>query len=137
MSNAYFFTIQTPTENITYQAGSPGTLARVLVPGILRAFPILKPSDHDIDGIAGNILVEYHKVVGSQRRRSGKGQPRIIAAGLGKDAIRCYLQRMTMAEAIIWLKENRGFNCSHSAMGRFWDDLREIELAQIYRKLPR
>ena len=112
-------------------------LARVLVPTMLRAFPAPELSDHDIDGVANTILVEYNEIANRGRQMMGSCQPRVVAAGFAKDAIKCYLQRMTLKQTVNWLKLNRHFDCSKTAIGRFWVQLHNIETARIYRKLPR
>jgi len=48
--------------------------------------------------------------------------------------IRCYLRGMLVREAIEWLKKHRGFDCSKSSVGRYWQRLSKIKAAYMFRR---
>ncbi len=56
----------------------------------------------------------------SQYGHSQNGQSPIEINGLEIDLARCFLQRMTILQAIEWLRINKNFKCSRSAVGRYW-----------------
>jgi hypothetical protein len=68
------------------------------------------------EDIAAKKLMEQYCQQFSENRR---GTP-IFRAGLEVDVAKCYFARMTADKTIEWLKKERGFKTSISAVGRYF-----------------
>ncbi len=71
------------------------------------------------DDFEASILVKQYYIkfvnVHSNRRHSP-----MAAAGLEIDLARCYLNNMSLEQTVEWLKKERGFETSITAVGRYW-----------------
>jgi len=81
----------------------------------------------DLDVKAQEVLELY----GSKIKR-GPCHSRVAIAGLELDVIKCYLQGMTLAQTLKWLKQNRRFTGSDSALGRYWQKFRMLGIEPNY-----
>ncbi len=50
--------------------------------------------------------------------------------------IKCYLRGFTILQAVDWLKSEHGFECSTSAVGRYWKHLGDIGVIPTREILP-
>ena len=70
----------------------------------------------DGDDMAAKYLLSMYY---SERQKSKKNRLSSIAeAGLECDLVKCYLRGFTAAKTVEWLKKERQFNASKSAVGR-------------------
>lgn len=75
----------------------------------------------DLDIKAQEVLELYRSKI-----KRGRHHSRVATAGLELDIIKCYLQGMTLAQTLEWLKQNRQFIGSDSALGRYWRNFRTL-----------
>jgi hypothetical protein len=69
----------------------------------------------DLDVRAQEVLEFYRSKI-----KRGRCHSRVATAGLELNVIKCYLQGMTLTQTLEWLKQNRQFVGSDSALGRYW-----------------
>ena len=55
-------------------------------------------------------------------------------AGVEVEVIACYVQRMTLLGTVAWLRDNKGYQSSKSAIHRYWGKLRRFGILPV---LPR
>jgi hypothetical protein len=81
----------------------------------------------DLDVKAEEALELYRSKV-----KCGHHHSRVTTTGLELDVIKCYLQGMTLAQTLEWLKQNRQFVGSDSALGRYWQKFRMLGIEPNY-----
>jgi len=81
----------------------------------------------DLDVKAQETLELYRSKI-----KRGRCRSRVVTAGLELDIIKCYLQGMTLAQTLEWLKQNRQFVGSDSALGRYWQKFRMLGIEPNY-----
>jgi hypothetical protein len=76
----------------------------------------------------GNLDIKAQEVLELYRSKIKRGRcrSRVATAGLELDAIKCYLQGKTLAQTLEWLKQNRQFIGSDTALGRYWRNFRTL-----------
>ena len=75
----------------------------------------------DLDVKAQEALELYRSKI-----KRGRCRSHVATAGLELDVIKCYLQGMTLAQTLEWLKQNRQFIGSDTALGRYWRNFRTL-----------
>jgi hypothetical protein len=73
---------------------------------------------NNVDAAAKKLIDEYYQhFVNANNNRT---RSPIAGAGLEVDLARCYLARMAIDEVVNWLKRERNFKTSQTAVGRYW-----------------
>jgi hypothetical protein len=78
------------------------------------------------DAATKRLLEQYYARFDKMDNRS---DTLIFRAGRDIDLARCYLARMTVEEAVKWLKKERDFKTSISAVGRYWSKFAKLPTA--------
>lgn len=104
---------------------------KVALEHLLNVHAATEQPGYDLEILAKAALVEYRE---GERLRNPRKQTAIAEAGLELDVIKCYLQRMYAREIIAWLKEEKGFVTSMSAVGRFTAKLRMLKIHPIRKQ---
>ena len=77
----------------------------------------------DLKGLV-NIENTEKKLVEKYHQRFIKNDNRnhspMADAGLEVDVAKCYLQGMTIKQTVFWLKKEKDFKASKTAIGRYW-----------------
>jgi len=82
---------------------------------------------NNVDTAAKKLIDEYYQhFVNANNNRS---RSPITCAGLEVDLARCYLARMAIDEVVNWLKRERNFKTSQTAVGRYWTRFAQLPTA--------
>jgi len=71
--------------------------------------------DQAIEDATVDAVRRYRQAVADNRRG---GRSPLIAKGLDRDIIRCYMRNITIEQIVEWLASNKQFEASKSAVGR-------------------
>jgi len=129
MPRDYRITIETPGGVCSIEGDDWDVLILLLPSKMAESLTsVFSPNcEASLDDAANMILDAYRDRYG--QLNSNHGPSRVAEAGWELDLVRCYLQGLTIADARGWLKTRRGFDCSQSAVGRYWTRLFEITKA--------
>lgn len=129
MGKSYELKVKIPTGSVEAHADDLESLALLAPSGIsTRIVPQAACREaFDLETAAHELLVAYR----GRRMLSNSQGSRISEAGLDTDLIKCYLRNMTIAETIKWLREEKKFKTSRSAVGRHWRDFKKLGAASI------
>jgi len=121
----------TPEGEHTFN-GDALELLDVVVSGQLRRLLIasVKVLGNNPQEAAVRVLTMYQAEYGRAGRVLRKRLNPAVAAGVEVDIIRCYLSDMTISGTVDWLRVNKGFTTSLSAIGRYWSSLRRLGIEQ-------
>lgn len=120
MRKPFKMTIQTPYGQLITEAYSFVGLAEVMPKDIRDAMELVLKRE----GRAEQIRREYCLQFDTR-------QSKIVQAGLQTTLIKLFLEGMMIDEAVDWLKENRNFRASRSAVGRFWSNLSKLGVVPL------
>jgi hypothetical protein len=81
----------------------------------------------DLDSTAQAMVDAYNATFNSQRDVLGS---RIKQAGHVVDVARCYLLGLTLEQTVSTLKQEKGFDTSDTAVGRYWCKFRSLKIAK-------
>ncbi len=105
---------------------------KVALEHLLDVHAATEQPGYDLEILAKAALVEYRE---NERQQSNHYiQTAIAKAGLELDVIKCYIQGMYGREIIAWLKTERDFTVSMSAVGRFTAKLRTLRIYPIRKQ---
>lgn len=120
MTSPYSITILTPQGKSVFEGDRwdilsylvSGEIARIVASGINA-------------NLGSNIEVTARKVLkvfkAYYRHRKRLHRSRLSAVGLELDLVKCFLRGLTINETVNWLKANKGFRISTTAVGRYWE----------------
>ena len=78
------------------------------------------------DAAAQRLIEQYYVRFDKMNNRSDTF---VFRAGKDIDLAKCYLARMTVVEAVKWLKKEKDFKTSESAVGRYWRKFAQLPAA--------
>lgn len=123
MAEKYHFLIETPEINCDVHTNNFSNFLGMVFEQLAKA--VNSPGNQtfvsDLDVKAQEALELYRS-----KRKPGRYHSRVATAGLELDVIKCYLQGMTLAQTLEWLKQNRQFIGSDTALGRYWRNFRTL-----------
>lgn len=117
MVEKYRFLIETPEISCDVHTNNFSNFLCMVFEQLVKAVNSKgnQPFVGDLDVKAKESLELYRSKI-----KRGRCHSRVATAGLELDVIKCYLQGMTIAQTLEWLKKNRQFIGSDSAIGRYW-----------------
>ena len=136
MGREYKFKFTTPGGSCKASAGSPEELAFFVPSGLvngLQAGPN-KPQQRELECAARKALESLRSHL--LETRSQIVHTVFSDAGMELALIICYLRGMTVYGAVDWLKAEHDFECSKSAVGRYWKHLHDIGVFRLNEILP-
>ena len=127
MRNGFRLTVETPKGKCEVRADTwpdllrlmPSDVSQVLAPAVATARKL------NVNAAAQAALDVYRQT------DRGFGPSSFEVAGLERDLIKCYLRRLTIADAVQWMKDHREFTTSNSSVARYWARLRKQGVAQL------
>ncbi len=136
MDREYKFKFTTPGGSCQASAGSPEELAFFVPAGVINGLQPKAddPQQRDLESVAIEVLESLRAHLLETRTRSIHTV--VSDAGLELALIKCYLRGLTICQAVGWLKSEHGFECSTSAVGRYWKHLRDIGVIPTSEILP-
>jgi len=130
MSRAFTLIYETPHGTVRAEADTPRELAGMVHDEIARMLmPVSSLDGMSLDDAITAVLEAYRSV--SWGRRQGQKKTRLYQEGGERDAIRCYLKGLTIAQGVEWLASKKGVTVSKSALGRFFRKLYELGVRAI------
>ncbi len=125
MPKAFTLIYETPHGTVRAEADTQRELAGMVHDNIARMLiPVSDLDGMTLDEAAGAVLDTYKSV--SWGRRQARGATRLYQEDRERDAIRCYLKGLTIAQSVEWLAGNKDVAISKSALGRFFRKLYEL-----------
>ena len=122
MSKLYQLIIKTPEGGNLIEADTWEELIRVASIGLVLT---KSPVNPDPRTASLEQLSDYaHRKYLIRRHKRYK--TRISLQGHERAVIECYIQGMTIKETVFWLRTNKGFKTSMTAIGRYWTVLRNL-----------
>jgi len=125
MAKAYYCTVTTPQGSQSFEADTWGCLVGMLS-RLIAAVETMGGQD-DLESTAQAMVDAYNTTFKSQKDIQGS---RIKRSGLEIDIARCYLLGLTMDQTVAMLKQERGFNTSDTAVGRYWCKFRSLRIGK-------
>lgn len=117
MANDYKIKLEVRGKNRVFEAESVAELNYLFATELFRLDVLTSPvSKQDKDEEAAKLLLEQYR---KRFRGNRKGTP-IFRKGFELDIAKCYLSRRTMEETVDWLKKEKDFDTSISAVGRYF-----------------
>lgn len=129
MAEKYRFLIETPEINCDVHTNNFSNFLCMVFEQLAKAVNSKGNQTFvsDLDVRAQEVLELYRS-----RIKRGRCRSRVVIARLELDVIKCYLQGMTLTQTIEWLKQNRQFIGSDSALGRYWQKFRMLGIEPNY-----
>jgi len=123
MAEKYRFLIETPEISCDVHTNNFSNFLCMVLEQLAKAVNY-KGNQTFVDGLD----IKAQKVLEIYRLKINRGRchSRLATAGLELDVIKCYLQGMTLAQTLEWLKQNRQFIGSDTALGRYWRNFRTL-----------
>ena len=117
--------LESPYGKADIEADSMTELAKMASVDIPRLiWSIGLPGDGQCPQIDAETLLRAYK---SKHCRNGnRARTRLEMAGFELDLVNCYLQGMKIVEAAEWMRENKSFVTSASAVARYWKKFGQI-----------
>lgn len=126
MANEYNIRLEVRGKSSEFGADSVVKLLCLLSTELYCLDTLTKPANTPSkdDAAAEKLLDQYRQLYKKNRK-----QTPIFRAGLEIDLARCYLSRMTNEKTIEWLKKERNFEASLSAVGRYFARFEQLPAA--------
>lgn len=136
MSKAFTLIYETPHGTVRAEADTQRELAGMVHDSIARMLiPVSDLDGMSLDDAAGAVLEAYRSV--PRGRRQVQKTTRLHQEGGERDAIRCYLKGLTIAQSVESLASKKGVAVSKSAVGRFFRKLYELGVRPLRTKRKR
>ena len=125
MSKAFMVIYETPFGTVRAEADTQRELADLVHDRIVRMLiPVSNLNGMSLDDAASAVLETYRSV--SWGRRQARKATRLYREDGERDAIRCYLKGLTIAQSVESLTSRKDVAVSKSALGRFFRTLYEL-----------
>lgn len=136
MDGEYKFKFTTPGGSCKASAGSPEELAFFVPAGVVKGLlpKADNPQQRDLESVAVEVLESLRAHLLETRTRGIRTV--VSEAGLELALIKCYLRGLTILQAVDRLKSEHDFECSSSAVGRYWKHLHDIGVTPTREILP-
>lgn len=136
MDGEYKFNFTTPGGSCKASADSPEGLAFFVPAGVVNSLQPGpdKPEQRDLESVGIEVLESLRAHL--LETRSRVIHTVVSEAGLELALIKCYLRGLTILQAVDWLKSEHDFECSSSAVGRYWKHLHDIGVTPTREILP-
>ena len=132
----YRIVLQTPNGSCAIETKSIDAFVGMFSSDFSKALKKALDTEHvsTLDTRALNTWDMYRRH--QTRKNNQDGYSRIARNGHELDVIKCYLQGMNIAETVKWLRTNKGFVTSKSAIGRYWTVLHRlgIDRCQVFNQ---
>ena len=125
MAKPYKINYESPEVNVQAEADTFGALKSV----VAYKLTALVSKRVNLDGLTlDEAAIKALSALNESRNEHRRYNPNtnIARAGVEVDVVRCYLQRMTIDQIVSWLKRQRKFKASRSAVGRISSALNRI-----------
>jgi hypothetical protein len=129
MANEYEIRLKVRGTTSEFGADSVTELLLLMAEELFRMDLLTSPANvkNNVDAAAKKLIEEYYQhFVNANNNRS---RSPIACAGLEVDLASCYLARMTTDEVVNWLKRERNFKTSQTAVGRYWTRFAQLPTA--------
>lgn len=125
MNNKYSIKLYTPEGNFEASSNSLSGLKKIL----FDEMPILFGGKEE--GIPSTYIDKiFVKIISNEPQRPFK----IVQDGYEKELISCFLLGKNIPQTIKWFEDNKKYNCSRSAVHRYFQMLRRHGVLPTYRK---
>jgi|GEM_PF-1729702 len=125
MTKPYKITYESPEVTVQAEADTFGALKSA----VAHKLSALVSKRVNLDGLTlDDAAIAALSALNESRNEHRRYNPNtnIACAGVEFDVVRCYLRRMTIDQIVSWLKRNREFKTSRSAVGRISRALNRI-----------
>lgn len=129
MGNDYKIKLEVRGRTVDFGADSATELFMFLSIELYRMDKITEPSNapNNTDMAAKRLIEQYcQRFVDMNTNRSHSPMYR---AGLEVELAKCYLERMSISQAVNWLKKEKNFKTSDTAVGRYWGRFARLKAA--------
>ena len=118
MANEYKIKLSVRGETSEFGADNVSELLLLMATELFRMdLSTLPQNKGDVEVAAKKLVEKYH-----QRfiKNDNRNHSPMADAGLEVDVAKCYLQGMTIKQTVFWLKKEKDFKASKTAIGRYW-----------------
>ncbi len=129
MANDYKIKLEVRGTTSEFGADSVTELLLLMAEELFRIDLLTSPANtkNSVDTAAKKLIDEYYQHFANANNNRSRSP--IACAGLEADLARCYLARMTIDEVVNWLKRERNFKTSKTAVGRYWTRFAQLPTA--------
>jgi len=129
MANEYKIKLEVRGRTSEFGADSVSELLLLMAEELFRMDLLTSPvnTQNAADTAAKKLIEQYYQRFGNMNNNRSRSP--IACAGLEIDLARCYLARMTLGEVVNWLKRERNFKTSITAVGRYWHRFVDLPVA--------
>jgi hypothetical protein len=129
MDNEYKIKLEVRSRTSEFGADTVTELLLLLATELFRLDQLTSPANiqNTVDAAAKKLIEQYYQHFGNLNNNRSRSP--IAYAGKEIDLARCYLARMTIGEVVNWLKRERNFKTSGSAVGRYWPKFVQLPAA--------
>jgi hypothetical protein len=129
MDNDYKIKLEVRGRTSELGADSVTELLYLMATELFRLDYVTSPANiqNAADAAAKKLIEQYYQHFGNMNNNRSRSP--IACAGLEADLAKCYLARMTSRETANWLKRERNFRTSITAIGRYWTRFAQLPAA--------
>jgi hypothetical protein len=119
MANEYKIRLEVRCRSSAFGADTVTELLLQFATELFRLDQATSPQSiqDNIEATAKELVEKYHQLY---IKSNNRGHSPIAGAGLEIEVAKCYLQGRTINETVSWLRKEKEFKTSMTAIGRYW-----------------